>query len=337
MSPGHGFRLVATLVWCVFLAATRVQADVVIKMATIAPENSVWTRTLREMGDAWRRRTNGRVSLRLFPGTTGSEEKMLRDLRISKTLGAAQLSAIEMGTLDDGFNVFSLPMFFESYEEVDGVLAAVGPVLERRVEARGLKVLNWGYAGWVHVFSRTPVRTPGDLKKLKLFTSTGDGRMATWYRDNGFSPVPVDASQMLTGLTTGMIEAVPLTPLSAQLFMWYEHAPYMLDIGFAPLLGATVMRLDTWSQLASADQAIVLDEARRAGARLRTEVPRLDAEAVTRMKERKLVVTVGDQAVWRRTAADLGPVMRARLVPSDIYDLARKQRDGIRAQRSGAR
>ncbi len=330
-------RLIAAAVASVLLAASNAQADIVIKMATIAPENSIWTRSLREMGDGLKRRTNGRVSLRVFPGTTGSEEKMLRDLRITKTLGAAQLSAIEMGTLDDGFNVFSLPMFFESYEEVDGVLAAIGPVLERRVEARGLKVLSWGYAGWVHVFSRTPVRSLNDLKKLKLFTSTGDGRMATWYRDNGFSPVPVDASQMLASLTTGMIEAVPMTPLSAQLFMWYEHAPYMLDVGLAPLLGATVIRQDTWNQLAPDDQAIVLDEARKAGARLRTEVPRLDAEAVARMRERKLTVTAGDQAEWRRAAADLGPVMRDRLVPPDIYDLARKQRDAIRALRTAGK
>jgi TRAP-type transport system periplasmic protein len=329
--------LIAAFTAGILLAASGVRADVVIKMATIAPENSIWTRSLREMGDAWKRRTNGRVTLRLFPGTTGSEEKMLRDLRISKTLGAAQLSAIEMGTLDDGFNVFSLPMFFESYEEVDGVLATIGPVLEHRVEARGLKVLSWGYAGWVHVFSRTPVRSPGDLKRLKLFTSTGDDRMATWYRDNGFSPVPVDASQMLASLTTGMIDAVPMTPLSAQLFMWYEHAPYMLDIGFAPLLGATVMRLDTWNQLSPDDQAVILDEARKAGARLRAEVPRLDTEAVARMRERKLIVTAGDQTEWRRAATDLGPVMRDRLVPSDIYDLARKQRDAVRAQHSAGK
>ena len=330
-------RLIAVTMASVLLAASNTRADIVIKMATIAPENSVWTRSLREMGEGWKRRTNGRVSLRVFPGTTGSEEKMLRDLRITKTLGAAQLSAIEMGTLDDGFNVFSLPMFFESYEEVDGVLAAIGPALERGVEARGLKVLSWGYGGWVHVFSRTPVRSLNDLKRLKLFTSTGDSRMATWYRDNGFSPVPVDASQMLASLTTGMIEAVPMTPLSAQLFMWYEHAPYMLDVGFAPLLGATVIRQDTWNQLAPDDQAIVLDEARKAGARLRTEVPRLDAEAVARMRERKLTVTAGDQAEWRRAAADLGPVMRDRLVPSVIYDLARKQRDAIRALRTAGR
>lgn len=338
MSRRHRTRLIATLIGCVLLAtASAVQADVVIKMATIAPENSIWTRTLREMGDAWKRRTNGRVTLRLFPGTTGSEEKMLRDLRISKTLGAAQLSAIQLGKLDDSFNVFSLPMFFESYDELDGVLAALAPVLERRVEAHGLKVLNWGYAGWVHVFSRTPVRTLDDLRRLKLFTSTGDGRMTAWYRENGFNPVPVDASQMLASLTTGMIQAIPMTPLSAQLFMWYEHAPYMLDIGFAPLLGATVIRLDTWNQLAPEDQTIVQDEARKAGARLRTEVPRLDTEAVARMQERTLTVTAGDEAQWRRAATEFGLAMRDRLVPSDVYDLARKQRDDIRVQRSARR
>ncbi len=332
MSRCHRARLIALLSVTVLLASSAVQADVVIKMATIAPENSIWTRTLREMGDAWKRRTNGRVALRLFPGTTGSEEKMLRDLRISKTLGAAQLSAIQLGKLDDGFNLFSLPMFFESYDELDGVLAALAPVLEQRVETHGLKVLNWGYAGWVHVFSRTPVRSLGDLRKLKLFTSTGDGRMTTWYRENGFNPVPVDASQMLASLTTGMIQAVPMTPLSAQLFMWYQHAPYMLNIGFAPLLGATVIRLDTWNQLAPDDQTVVREEARNAGARLRKEVPRLDTEAVAMMRGRALTVTAGDEAEWRQAATAFGVSMRDRLVPSDVYELARKHRDGLRAR-----
>lgn len=306
---------------------------VIVKAGTIAPDNSVWTRTLREMGDGWNRRTAGRVKLVVFPGTVGSEEKMLRDLRISKTLHAAQFSAIELSKLDDGFNVFGLPMFFESYDELDGVLSSVGPLLETRLEAKGLKVLNWGYAGWVHVFSTVPVRNLEDLKRLKLFTSTGDTRLLGWYRDNGFNPVPTDASQMLASLMAGMIQAVPTTPLSAQLFMWHEHAPYMMDVGLAPLIGATVMSLDAWRRVGSADQKELLEEARHAGARLRTQIPNLDREAVSRMKNKKLTVVSGDAAEWRRAADRFGSAMRDRLVPADVYDLARKERDAVRERR----
>ena len=319
------------------LTPTPAHAQITIKAGTMAPENSVWTRTLREMGDSWKRRTNGRVTLRVFPGTAGSESRMLRDLRISRTLHVAQLSVIELSRLDDGFGVFGLPMFFASYEELDAVLAALGPMLEERLERRGLKVLHWAHGGWVHVFARSPIATVDDLKRLKLFTSAGDNRLAGWYRDNGFNPVPIDASQMLASLSTGMIEAVPMTPLSAQLFMWYEHVPYMLEIGLAPLVGATVVSLDAWKRIAPADQHVLLEEARRAGARLRAEVPRLDVEAVAQMRKRKLTVVSGNHEEWRRAAEAFGSAMRDRLVPPDVYDAARRTRDAARAGRSASR
>jgi TRAP-type C4-dicarboxylate transport system substrate-binding protein len=316
------------------LAASAAHAQVVLKTGTLAPENSIWTRTLREMGDGWKRRTEGRVLLRLFPGTVGSESRMLRDLRISKTLHAVQFSAIELSRLDDAFSVFGQPMFFESYEELDAVMAALGPILEQRLERHGLKVLSWGYGGWVHVFSTEPVRTLDDLKRLKLFTSAGDNRMAALYREHGFQPVPVDATQMLASLSTGMIQAVPMTPLSAQLFMWYQHAPYMMDAGIAPLIGATVISRDAWERIGAADRNAVLDEARKAGARLRRDVPRLDREAVEQMKARKLTVVASDLAVWRRVAEQFGPSVRERLVPADVYDLAVRARDAHRQRRA---
>jgi TRAP-type transport system periplasmic protein len=329
----HRFTLVTALTGAVMLAVSVLGADAPIKVGTMAPENSIWARTLREMGDGWSRRTSSRVTLRLFPGTAGSEDQMLRSLRISKTLQAAQLSAIALGRLDDAFNVFGLPMFFESYDEVDRVLDRLGPMLEKRLERQNLKVLSWGHAGWVHVFSRMPIRTVADLQRMKLFTSAGDDRMAGWYRDNGFAPVPVDASHMLASLTTGMIQAVPATPLSALMFRWFDHAPYMLDVGIAPLVGATVISLGAWNAIAPGDQQIVLEEARKAGARLRTEVPRLDAEAISSMKASKLTVTAGNAAEWRAAADQFGSTMRTRLVPADVYDLARRERDALRAGR----
>jgi TRAP-type transport system periplasmic protein len=324
----------AALAGCFIFMAFAPPGDVTLKLGTMAPESSVWAKSLREMGEGWTSRTGGRVRMRLFPGTAGSEDQMLRSLRIAHTLQAAQFSAITLGRLDDGFNVFGLPMFFESYEELDGVMRKIGPLLEQRLERQNLTLIQWGFAGWVHIFSRTPVSSVDDLKRLKLFTSTGDDRMAGWYRDNGFNPVPVDASQMLPSLTTGMIQAIPATPLSALMFRWFDHAPYMLDVGIAPLMGATVVSNDAWKALTPGDQEIVLDEARKAGARLRTDVPRLDADAVAKMKEAKLTVIAGNVAEWRTASDRFGSAMRTRLVPADVYDVARQERDAVRARRA---
>ena len=317
------------------LAATPISAQGPVKIGTIAPQNSIYVKTLQEMGEGWKTRTSGRVTYTILAGGDESEEGMLRNMRPNfRKLHAAQLSAITLANLDDAFNVFGLPMFFESYAEVDRVLERLGPVLEKRLEAKGYKALNWGYVGWVHIFSKSPVQTVDDLKRLKLYTSTGDDRLARWYKNNGFTAVQIDSTAIVTSLKTSLVEAVPSPPLFAQLLTWHRSAPYMMDLGFAPLLGATVISTERWNALTAADQVIVIEEARKAGARLRSEVPRLDREAIDAMRGRGLTVTKGDVVEWRRLAEHLGDAMRRDgVVPGDIYDLAKRERDAVRSGR----
>ena len=325
-------KAAGALAGCV-MAVTVVTAQGPIKIGTIAPPNSIYVKTLHEMGEGWKLRTSGRITYTVLPGGDNTEEGMLRNMRPSyRKLHAAQLSAITLANLDDAFNVFGLPMFFESYAEADRVLEKLGPHLERRLEAKGYKALNWAYVGWIHVFSSTPVQTVGDLKKLKLYTSTGDDRLANWYRNNGFTALQIDSTAIVTSLKTSMVDAVPAPPLFAQLLTWYKSAPYMMDLGFAPLMGATVMSLDRWTTISPEDQRVVLEEAQKAGARLRADVPRLDREAIEAMRGRGLTVTKGDAAEWRRLAEQLGEAMRRDgVVPGDIYDLAKRERDAARA------
>lgn len=323
---------------CAVLAAAVAAASVLhaqgpIKIGSPAPDQSIYVKTLRDMGEAWKKRTNGRVTYIVYAGTVGTEESMIRDMRGSaRRLHAAQLSAISLGNMESAFNVFGLPMFFQNYAEADRVLQKLTPLLEQRLEAKGLKALNWGYVGWVHVFSKGPVTSVDDLKKQKLFAAAGDDAMVKWYRDNGFTAVPLDATEMLAALKTGMIEAVPAPPLYAQLLNWYSSAPHMMDLGFAPLMGATVMSLDSWKRISAEDQVVVLEEAKKAGERLRREIPKLEQEAIAAMKLKGLKVSAVNTAEWRAAADKLGDaLMKAGLVPGDVYDLARRERDAVRA------
>ncbi len=307
-----------------------------LKIATIAPDNSIYVKALREMAEGWKRRTNGRVTTHIYAGGDNTEEGMLRNMRPTfRKLHAAQLSSITLGHVDPAFNVFGLPMFYESVPRKPiAYLETLGPDLEKRLGARGYKVLNFAYVGWVHVFSTKPVSKVDDLKKLTLYTSTGDDRLAKWYSANGFKPVQLDATSMLTSLQTNMIEAVPSPPLFAQLLTWYKAAPHMMAIGLAPLMGSTVMSLDAWTRLTGDDQRIVAEEAKKAGERLREEVPRLEKEAIEAMKKTGLTVTAVDAAEWRRMADQVGDAMRKDgVVPEEIFALAKRERDAVRARK----
>jgi TRAP-type transport system periplasmic protein len=326
--------LAAVLAACVAaVTVVDAQRSTEVKIGTIAPDGSAYVNALREMGDAWRKRTGGRVTARIYPASDSTEESIMVDMRPAvRKLHGAQLSAITLSNVDSAFNIFGLPLFFESYEEADRVLEALQPELERRLEAKGYKALNFAYVGWVHLFSKKPVATVDDLRKLPLYTSTGDDRFARWYNTNGFRAVPLDPTMMLTSLKTNMIAAIPVPPLFAQLLEYDRAAPHMMDLGFAPLLGATVMSLDTWKRISAADQAIVLEEARKSGARLRRDVPRLEREAIDAMKKKGLKVIAAERAGWRKMADQLGEAMQEHgVLPREIYDLARRERDALRA------
>ena len=89
-----------------------------------------------------------------------------------------------------------MPFFFESDAEGQYMLEKLSPLLEKRLEAKGFKLLSWGSAGWVQLFSKKPLMTLADIKAAKLFTSQGDDRMVQWYKTNGFHPVALNANDI---------------------------------------------------------------------------------------------------------------------------------------------
>jgi TRAP-type C4-dicarboxylate transport system substrate-binding protein len=137
-------------------------------------------------------------------------------------------------------------------------------------------------------------------------------------------------TDIMTGLTTGMIEGLPTTPLAALLFQWYRQTPYMLDLGLAPVVGATVMTRKAWTAVSEADRPKMIAAAEAVQRRLQEDVPRQDAAAVAEMTKRGLTVTRPSGSEWRTQMDALAKTLRGEMVPSDMFDLALKARDTFR-------
>jgi TRAP-type C4-dicarboxylate transport system substrate-binding protein len=333
-SPLRAPALAAALAFAAaLLAAPPLAAQkTTIKLATLVPDGSVWHRILKDMGAAWSRDTAGRVTLNIYPGgVAGDEPDMVRKMRIGQ-LQAATLTVTGLSEIDDSFGVFQVPMFYDSYAELDAVVGKLAPVLRERLDAKGFVLVHWGHAGWVHLFSTKPVRSLDDLKKTKLFVWAGADRMVQWWKANGFQPVALAATDILTGLQTGMIEALPTTPLAALSLQWFRSTPYMLDIGLAPLVGGTVVTKKAWEKLSPEDRAKLLAAGLAAERRLQQEVPAQDAKAVEEVRKRGLqVVQVSDEAAWRKSAETIAASTRGPVVEASIYDLAVRERQAYRA------
>ena len=308
-----------------------------IKLATIVPDGSIWEKALKKMGTDWSTATDGRVTTTVYTGgTQGDDPTVLRKIRLG-ALQAASLTVIGLGNIDGAFNVFNVPFFFDNYDELNAVIETLTPTLRQRVESKGFVLVHWGHAGWLQVFSKRPVQTVADLKSIKLYTSAGDDRMTQWYKAQGFQPRAMATTDILTGLTTGMIDGMPSPPIAAMAFQWYKQTPYMLDIGLAPFVGATVISKKTWDSISAADRAKMLEIAAGVEKQLQMDVPKQDALAVAMMSAQGLKVTKAAGADWRNEAEILSKTMRGEMVPPDIFDMAVKERDAFRQRKAAAK
>ncbi len=294
------------------------QTPVTIKLATLVPDGSVWDKVLKTMGVA------------------GDEPDIVRKMRIGQ-IQCAALTTAGLAAIDPSFKLFSIPMFFDSYDELHAVLAKMEPTFKQRLEAKGFVLLNWGHGGWVYFFTRQPVETVDQLKKTKMFVWAGDEAMTSLWKANGYRPVALAATDILTGLQTGMIDAYPTTPLLALTLQWYRSTPNMVGIGLAPLVGGLVMTKQAWGKIAPADQAKLLTACHAAEVKLMTDVPRQDTTAIGEMARRGLNVTKVSPvatAQWRAEAESFAKSLRSAIPIPEILDMGERERNAFRARTS---
>ena len=330
------WRIRLTLVALIALAFARVPLaqTSAIKLATVVPDGSIWDKSLKQMGTDWKAATGDRVSVTVFSGgSQGDEPTVLRKMRLN-ALQAASLTVVGLASIDWSFNVFNIPFFFQSYDELNAVIEKLGPLLKQRVEAKGFVLVHWGHGGWLQIFSKQPVQTVADLKRARLYTSAGDDTMTQWYKANGFQPRAMAMTDVLTGLTTGMIDALPTTPLAAMSFQWFKQTPYMLDVGISPIVGATVINKRTWDAMSAADRAAISGISLKVEKQLQTDVPKQDGLATLVMQNQGLKLTKSSGPEWQQLADNLGQTMRGKMVPLEVYDLALKERDAFRQRKA---
>ena len=329
-------RSLSALAVAIAATATLYAQNTTIRLATVAPANSSWHKALQDMGAAWTKDTGGRVNLRIYDGgTQGDERTVLRLMRPGVDQLQASLMVSGLGEIDEAFNVFGMPFFFQSDAEAAHVQQKLTPALEKRLDAKGFHFLCWGSGGWVQLFSKMPLKTLDEVKKAKMFTSSGDEKMVQWYRSNGFNPVALSANDIPAQLklTGGLIDTAPTPPYPALVLQMFRDAKYMLDVRVGPLLGALVITNTAWNKIAPADRTILTTGAKAFETRVMADAPKQDAESVATMKTRGLTVTTLDPkaaAEFRAAADKLAVTMRGNMVPADIYDMAVQERDAFR-------
>ncbi len=286
----------------------------------------------------WEKTTDRRVRLTVYAGTIPSESSAIARMAVDG-LQAATLMVAGLSEIDEAFSIFGVPFFFESDAELAHVQQKLTPLIQERLRAKRYHLLNWGNAGWVQLFSKTPIRTLADVKQAKLYTTEGSPKTVQWYTANGFHAVPLAAGEIpkQLKLPSGAINAAPMPPVYAVALQIFRDAPHMLDIRLAPLVGATVMTDAAWNKISADDRAKLLAAASVMEQQVNAQAPALDAKSVSAMTAAGLQIARLDAkaaAEFRGAAELLAATQRGGMIPADVYDLAVRERDAFRKSKS---
>jgi TRAP-type C4-dicarboxylate transport system substrate-binding protein len=288
------------------------------------------------MGQKWQQVSGGKVVLKLYAGgVAGDDADVVRKMRLG-TLNAGLLATTGLADIDRSVLALQIPMLYSDYDEVDWVAERMTPTLEAQIAEKGFVVLAWVDGGWAHFFTKTPARTPDELKSAKLFTWAGDDRYTELWKGAGFNAIPLPATEISTALQTGLVNALCTTPQVAAVMQWYNHAKNMTDVNWALLLGAVVVEKKSWEKIPADVRPAIIAVTRETGRQLSKQTRADEIESIEAMKKRGLNVvkpTAAELEAWHKLPASVFPLVRGKYMPAEAFDAVIKLSNEYRQQK----
>ena len=307
-----------------------------LRLGSPAPENSPWGRALNRIAAEWEDASDGRVRVHIFHNSiAGTEADMIRKMRIGQ-LQAVVITATGLSHFSDKAMTLSMPLLIRDQDEYTHVFSQVKGDLEADILEEGFHVMGWSFSGWARFFGRDAIRAPSDLRDARLAASPEEMELIRAYQLMGYQPVPLPYAERLTGLTTGMADALLTVPLLAAGFQWFAATPYMTNLRISPTPAAVLMSDRSYRQLSPALRDELFEVIERVTAGLDAEILALEQEAIDTMVQFGLNIvdlTSAETDTWIGELEDSYAVTLGLVFDEDLYRKIQAILNDLRSQR----
>jgi TRAP-type C4-dicarboxylate transport system substrate-binding protein len=238
------------------LVSTASEAKV-LKLATIAPEGSGWMKIMRNGAAEIKERTQGRVVIKFYTGgVMGNDRSVLRKIRVRQLNGGA-FTGGSLAEVYPDLRLYSLPMVFQSFDELDYVRSRMDEILLNGLNEAGFVSFGFAEGGFAQVMSNVPIRTLEDLKGKKIWIPEGDPVGYAVMKSLGLAPVTLPVTDVMTGLEAGLIEVVATSAIGAITFQWHTKLKYITETRLSYIFATLVVDRKVFSKLKPMDQKVV--------------------------------------------------------------------------------
>jgi tripartite ATP-independent transporter DctP family solute receptor len=237
-------------------------------------------------------RTKGQLKIEVFHSAQlGKEEDILEQIRQGANIGQNTDSA-RMGNYVPGIAVMNGPYFAETLEEVAKLRKAPTVVKwqEELATKFGFKVVSFNWVqGYRHFFTNKPIRTPEDLKGLRIRTPPAP----IWQesiRALGATPVAMAFGEMYPGLQQRAIDGVELVYNNIPGGRFYEVLKFANETKHIMLINFEVVSSKWFDSLPKDLQTALVEECDKAGEETSRQIFKLEAEVEQQLKGRGMTI-----------------------------------------------
>ncbi|RJR19121.1 MAG: DctP family TRAP transporter solute-binding subunit [Desulfobacteraceae bacterium] len=177
-------------------------------------------------------KTGGRINIKPYFGSSLLKGHQLKSAQLVATgvIDCALESTINISPVISECNVFSLPFFINTYENLDKMEnGKTGKAIFDAMEKKGLIGLAWGENGFRQVTnSKRAIRTPEDVKGMRLRV-VGSPIFIDIFRQLGADPVDMNWGDAVTAFQQGVVDGQEnpvgvLVPV--QIWQYHKYATF---------------------------------------------------------------------------------------------------------------
>jgi len=264
------------------------EPEYVLKFASLAPPGTTWMNLLEEWNEQVKLRSKGRLAFKFYPGgVQGDEPDVLKKMRFNQLQGGA-FTGYGIGRIYSPARVMELPFLFQSTEEIDLVRKALMPEFRKGFHDSGYELLGWMEVGFIHIFSKHPIRTMDDMRSQRVWLWQGDPIGQAFFKASGISPIPLSIIDVYTSLSTGLIDTVYAPPLGAIALQWFTKTKYISSVPLTNGMGALIVTRRFFENLPDDLQAVLRETGTETGEKLITATRLDNAKSLDELKLRGL-------------------------------------------------